>query len=211
MKIKTLLKIVFLLLTSGLLIAWKFIPVSSQDDTKQDIVKHNKNARDFLPKKIIKVKKATSILSKFSTNIEKIGEITPEFAKIISASAKKPLFVPKLIVEHAVVATGINFETNKAIVLNSITGEEIIPCNKTRGLERSNKCKTKIITANDNLQAALNIKEPIKGYIMKGDKKVEAEYIVSITAHYKGSHCVTTIFGDTQYEDCTSIPNIPWP
>jgi hypothetical protein len=211
MKIKTLLKIIFLLLTSGLLIAWKYIPVSSQDDMKQDIVNLNKKAKNFLPKKIIKLKQATSILSKFSANIEKIGEITPEFAKIISASAKKPLFVPKLIVEHAVVATGINFETSKAVVINSITGEEINACNKTRGVERSKKCKTKIIAANDNLKAALNIKGPIKGYIMKGDKKVEAKYIVTITAHYKGSHCVTTIVGDTQFEDCSSLPFIPWP
>lgn len=199
MKIKTLLQIGITLLISGLLI-------SCNKDLSYDPSQQRK----------IEIKKAIATLSSFGSQIEKAGKVTPEEIEIISAIAKIPLFIPKIIVNHGVSATGINFNTKKAIVINSINGKEVVPCSNTGGIEQTkrtvtNKCKTQAIAPNAAVKTALSIKEPIKGFILKGNERIEATYIVSTVIQYKGSHCETNIFGDTQHEDCSSIPNIPWP
>lgn len=104
---------------------------------------------------------------------------------------------------NVILGTGINFETKKPVVLNPLTGEEVAPCGSVDG--RGN-CMTTIKTDNSELAAAIkNSGKIIEGTINKDGKDIAASFIVSVTALYKGSNCITYISAGSQYENCTTL------
>jgi hypothetical protein len=111
------------------------------------------------------------------------------------------------IQQASVLAVGANFETGKAVVLNPVTGKEIQACDKPgSGKTLSQKCKTELVPDNDEqLQNAIAASQRIiKGTIIKDGKPVEARYVISVQALYKGSNCATYFSAGDQYENCVT-------
>jgi len=137
---------------------------------------------------------AAKVLSQFGEKIAS-GNISKENLKLISTLAKIPLPNLQLFDKDAILTTGINFNTIQPIILSSITGEAIKPCTQIT-------CRVQAIPPNTAVKTALENTKPIPGHILIKGKRVPATYIVSVTALYEGSKCITRYINGRQYKFC---------
>jgi hypothetical protein len=136
-----------------------------------------------------------------------------------------------LFKQNAVLASAVNFDTKKLIVLDPNTGKGIAPCKKkvendkfanhssqTKPTGESDmkniiqNCETNPVIDNPNslLNAALkSSQEPIQGEIEKNGKIIPAQFVVTVKALYKGSNCETDFSGGNQVEHCIPDGDIP--
>jgi hypothetical protein len=129
--------------------------------------------------------------------------------------------VPSLTTQKVVLASGVNFKTDKFVVINPINGKEVQPCGKTVITEKSNPttqkpyqsntelqnnqpCDNQIIEPSEALLNALRINNPIEGVILKDGKPVKARFLVSVQALYEGSYCYTFYLNGVAYTHCVN-------
>lgn len=141
--------------------------------------------------------------------------------------------IPEFFTKNVILATGIDFDTGKPLVLNPITGELQQPCeseilvintnkNTQKGLRqqrllgktspykanaptRPSDCNTQIVDPNQELANAIsNSEKIIYGTIRKNGKDIPARFVVSVTALYEGSDCATYIQNGKQYTFCST-------
>ena len=157
----------------------------------------------------IKIIKKTSVFVIFS-------------ATLISCNIFSPP-IKKLADQNAVSAIGVNFDTNKLIVLDSATGKTVQPCisqgnkkhaykpteekiEKMHGTENGlEKCTTTLLIYDKDiaLKSAIELsRRPIEGKVLVKGKEVDATYVVIVKALYNGSICNTDSSGGNQYETC---------
>ncbi len=132
--------------------------------------------------------------------------------------------IQRLVDQRAALASGVNFDTAKLVVLNPDTGQEVPSCiqigsskqdyqsiNRKIITEPSNmenamqKCKTELNfnDANLALKSALELsRKPIEGEIKRNGEVIPARFIVTVTTLYHGSHCNVTSSGGNQSENC---------
>lgn len=139
--------------------------------------------------------------------------------------------IASFIGQNAVLANGYNFDTAKPIVVDPITSITLSACHKTKINRSGNKsgykvnvptqdnssefigvndfnldCGTEIVNPAPFLNEALkNSQNVIKGTIKKDGKEIPARFLISVTALYEGSNCVTYFSGGEQYESCESV------
>jgi hypothetical protein len=95
---------------------------------------------------------------------------------------------------------GISFLTGKSVVLNPLTGEDVIPCSNSKA-----GCTAQLININQDLESAINLSEKIMdGTVIENGKEISARIIVSVTVLYKSntSNCSIYISGGAQYNVC---------
>lgn len=142
---------------------------------------------------------------------------------ISGCDSDKP--IQKFVDQNVVLGSGVNFDNAKLVVLNSESGNEVPICTPTvdyrqsyqsNDLKKQNgseyktemtmqPCKTEfIITDNTDLRSALELSRiPIIGKIRKNNELIDARYVVTVTALYKGSHCNSVSSGGYQFERCS--------
>jgi hypothetical protein len=143
--------------------------------------------------------------------------------------------IPNLFGKNIVLATGIDFQSGKSIVLNPVTGDKVKPCNSLGVVVNSGKyiqqtlrqqrllgkaganapsdqedCNAQIVDPNPELTNAIKSSENIiNGTIRKRkggkDIDVNARFVVTVTALYEGSDCIDVISAGSQYEHCTTL------
>lgn len=117
-------------------------------------------------------------------------------------------FMASLFGKDVVLVTGRDFKTGQPIVANPLTGDEVPPCNIQSDIQTSNStgCQTAVIDAPSEIASAIRASNQIfQGTINKNGKTIEARFVVTVTALYEGSSCVTEITAGKQYEYCTSL------
>jgi hypothetical protein len=147
----------------------------------------------------------------------------------ITEEASKDM-IPSFFGKNVVLATGIDFQTGKPVVLNPMTGEQQKPCNSGTVIVNSDKnprqalrqhatvkagadvasnesdCNTQIVDPSSELLNALSSSDKIiNGTIRKNGKDVPARFVVSVAALYEGSNCVTYISGGKEYDICSTL------
>lgn len=127
--------------------------------------------------------------------------------------------------QRAVLATGINFDTKKLVVVNAENGQLAQRCLPVTTSKVNNQvsetifdstqhnaknkgipvCDVEIITdSNPELAAALELsKKTIEGLIKRDNTFVKAHFVVEIKGVYPGSHCNVTSSGGYQYQTCS--------
>jgi hypothetical protein len=154
---------------------------------------------------------AATTLSKFGKQIKDTGKITPKEKKTLKAIASIPTIIPKLFIEDAILATGVNYITKEPVVLSSLTGNHINPCTQTvkenYSSKNSSACRTKAIPPSSIVESVLSSTQPIEGKIIKDGIEILATYIPTMIVLYKGSHCMTYYISGFKYEFCLDIPH----
>lgn len=143
--------------------------------------------------------------------------------------------IPSFFGKNIVLATGVDFQTGKTIALDPITGTEVKPCKSPRLIVNTGKytqqtirqlrsskkvganapsnqedCNTQIVNPDQGLtNAIMSSEKTIDGTVRKNmngkDIDIPAKFIVTVTALYPGSDCVTQISAGSQYESCTTL------
>jgi hypothetical protein len=126
--------------------------------------------------------------------------------------------------EEAALASGVNYETGKIVVVDPETGQIVKPCipkaiSRTGALSNTTikqnqesseiingqECAIEILGTEENasvLSALEMSKNIIRGQILKDGKPVEARFVISITTLYEGSKCNGLYSGGAQYQNC---------
>jgi len=120
-----------------------------------------------------------------------------------------------LIEQNVVLTSGINFETGKPVVFNPLTGQEVRACIDTAtysvkqpskdGRLECNIKETELTAPPAVLDAIKSSREIINGSFKKNGKEIPARFIVSVTALFEGSMCVTHWSGGNEFEDCVTV------
>jgi hypothetical protein len=131
--------------------------------------------------------------------------------------------IPAFIKQNVFFVSGFDFDNKKLVSLDPTTGQEVPICGSNQELfvnrdsdqnQLRNKgadthhiehpCPTtQIVNASSPLNEAIGIsREPIKGTIRVEGIDKEATFLVTVTALYRGSHCVTTYSAGTQRTNC---------
>lgn len=143
--------------------------------------------------------------------------------------------VPKLFEKKVVLVAGFNFETKSPVVLDSTTGNEILPCSsdtaQSNNYGKSNRkyqtdiqqslhrvlnseshpCITKDTSDIDTFRSLENLEKSLPKAILKKDEntneyvQIEAIPKVSVAYFYPGSNCVTYITAGKRYEICSTL------
>lgn len=136
--------------------------------------------------------------------------------------------ITSLTKQRVILASGVNFDTDKFVVINSIDGKEVQPCANTiitqnndstaQGSPQSNQsdsgkqkdppCDNQIVEPSAELLNALNFKNPMQGTILKNGKKIKARFFVSVEALYEGSICDTKYLSGAAYTKCVTQEEI---
>lgn len=133
--------------------------------------------------------------------------------------------IERFVEQRAVLATGVNFDTKKLVVVNAENGQLAQRCLPiapskvdNQGIEttfdpahHSTKnialpvCDVEIITdSNPELAAAIELsKKTIEGKIKRDNAYVTAHFVVEVKGVYPGSHCNVTSSGGYQYQTCS--------
>lgn len=147
--------------------------------------------------------------------------------KVVPSLTKQS--VPSLTNQTVILASGVNFKTNKFVVINSIDGKEVQSCANTiikqnndttaQGSTQPNQsgmgkkqndqpCDNQIVEPSEVLLNVLNIKDPIEGTIFKNGKNIKARFFVSVEALYEGSICNTKYLSGAAYTRCVTQQQI---
>ncbi|MDD5580725.1 MAG: hypothetical protein PHY16_15790 [Methylobacter sp.] len=88
--------------------------------------------------------------------------------------------------QNVKIASGVSFDTKEFFAIDPVTQKPIPHCKHSSRKE----CNVVLDESNGEIQAAIKLSEkPIKGYVIKDGRRVEAEYVVIVKALYKGSEC----------------------
>lgn len=139
--------------------------------------------------------------------------------------------IPESFGKDVVLATGIDFQTGKSVVINPKTGEEIFPCAVmplidtkntssygTSRYEENNTHNSKSTTSNKKecniqivnpTQELINTFETsqkiINGTVRKDGIDIPARFVITVSALYEGSNCITLITNGGQYQSCSTL------
>lgn len=145
--------------------------------------------------------------------------------KSLNSKTLNPAF--KLTLNHlkgfAPLSSSIDSKTGESVVISSISGEIIPPCNdggfltiqgndyqKKASNKKSTKidCAIKVVDPSPELRSAIEgSNSVIKGSLLKNGKKINAVFYSSITAVYSGSICHTHQIGGIQRTFCPTESN----
>ncbi|MDD5319105.1 MAG: hypothetical protein PHD43_00560 [Methylococcales bacterium] len=146
-----------------------------------------------------------------------------------------PLFVSTLLIacdevrslteQNVVLASGVNFNNDKYVVIAAESGKRVKSCGKTIIIEKDNPtvqgsdqsnpsstgaqtnqpCNNQIFEPSQELLNALRITSPIKGFIIKDNgEKTEARFFVAVKALYPSSHCNSDFLNGDAWTNCVT-------
>jgi hypothetical protein len=138
--------------------------------------------------------------------------------------------IPEFFGKNIVMATGIDFQTGKSVVLNPTTGQVIKPCSNQqdilnpndptgqtitkqrnisqyRGVPPDNEdCNTQIIEASPEVLNAIKSSQNISnGTVRKNGKDIPARFVISVATLYKGSDCISYTSLGNRVVVCTTL------
>lgn len=132
--------------------------------------------------------------------------------------------ITPFIVTRAALASGVDFNTKKLVVVNTDNSQLVAPCNPivasdmypTNGGKHMTKatdsykgipdCTVQILTdSNQELSNALEIsKKTLEGRIKINGESKPATFVIAVIGVYSGSNCNTTSSGGNQYQHCSN-------
>lgn len=121
----------------------------------------------------------------------------------------------ELVEQNVILTSGINFDTNEAVVFNPFTGQLSKPCQekpsystKEQSKKEQPECTVKepdIVAPAPVLDAIKNSREIFKGTIKRDGKEIPARFAIGVTALFEGSMCITHWLGGNEYQDCVTV------
>lgn len=150
------------------------------------------------------------------------------YEKSTPSTYQEPATISNFFEKNVVLATGIDFQTAKSIVLNPITGEQLTSCGSGVKIVNTDKnipqtkpnqrllsknpptsiqsnCNTQIVDPNPELANAISASEKIiSGTIRKNGKDIPARFVISINALFEGSNCDYYISQGQQFMFCSN-------
>jgi hypothetical protein len=129
---------------------------------------------------------------------------------LISCDQPKSTILTSLKNQNVVIASGINFETGKAVVFSPFTEKEVKACDSSDASDQNGKqgCGIEIVEGDNSatiLNAIASSREVIAGKIKKNGKEIPARFFVTVIALHEGSMCGTVYHGGRQYYCCNGV------
>lgn len=139
---------------------------------------------------------------------------------LLSACIEKPQndqedpLSPLMVEQNVVLVSGVDYETGRLFAYDPISAETIMACNSiSTDAKRKQQMSKQECLINDYeirapesvLDAIKTSQETIDGSVIKDGKEIPARFVVTVSALYEGSLCVTEWSGGAQYENCTNV------
>jgi hypothetical protein len=144
------------------------------------------------------------------------------FASLVLVACDKSQSIPGLSDKHVILANGVNFDSGELVVLNTITGKQVQPCDSSTIKENNHsstggyhsdstqteklnnsKCDIQIIDPSEFLQNAISSGDKVvNGTVLKNGKKIPARFFITVTALFPSSYCSTLYGSGAQYDQC---------
>ncbi len=136
--------------------------------------------------------------------------------------------IEPLVKQNVVLASGFNWSTGKIVSINPFTSDAADLCGfngifvdtedtkqdtkytKENNRLKNSKCIQIVGTGNTSedtsLRDALKISSsPLNGTIRVNGENMDARFLVTVTALYKGSHCATIYSSGQQLQNCINV------
>ncbi|WP_139306288.1 hypothetical protein [Methylomonas sp. LWB] len=129
--------------------------------------------------------------------------------------------IASLTKKNVPMASGVDFKSNRFVVVNSLDGKEVASCGdseipsgrdayKNNESGKGDSCGVKIIQVDDAVLNALKVTAPVEGRISKDGKEVNAKFFVSVLAIYEGSVCTVYYNNGKKYKVCVPEDSAEW-
>ncbi len=160
-------------------------------------ISHNALADDEMDE----ILEAASVLSRFGAKIEKSKKLSPKDKAILHALSRISIPQPKMFDKRSVLAAGVDADTNKAVVINTLSGTEVESCQED--LTPDKTCGLKLVKVPKAVKHALKVKKPLTGKVVNHHgKEVDARFFVNVMTVYEGSTCITFYVNGEEFTIC---------